>query len=218
MIAPDFLLRRLAQSQRGVSAVEFALILPIFVGLMGAGIEISSLMIANMKVQRLATMTADMVAQSGSSESRISEAQIYDILSAMDLAAQPLDIRGHGRVIISAVMGEDTRNGGEANVNRIKWQRFDGSYTAASSVIGCWSSSDTTNVIGRQLRLGEPLFHAQVSYVYQPIFNRAFVKWFNVPETITHTATYRGRGAIYRPPLDVENYPPKQNCNTATGL
>jgi Flp pilus assembly protein TadG len=47
----------------GVSAVEFALILPIFVGLMGAGIEISSLMIANMKVQRLATMTADMVAQ-----------------------------------------------------------------------------------------------------------------------------------------------------------
>lgn len=97
MIAPVFSLRGLSQSQRGVSAIEFALILPIFIGLMGAGIEISSLMIANMKVQRLAAMTADMVAESGSSENRISEAQIYDILSAMDLAAQPLDIRGHGR-------------------------------------------------------------------------------------------------------------------------
>ena len=211
-------LRALAGCRRGVSAVEFALALPLFVGLMGTGIEISFLLLAQMKVQRLATMTADLVARDGASDQRLSEAQIYDILYAMDVAASPLDIREQGRVIVSAVMGQDENDDGEGDANQIMWQRFDGSLTSAPQLIGCWSISDVTNGIPRQLNAGEPLFHAQVSYTYEPVFSSTVVRWMQVPPVITRTATFRGRGAIYHPVLAVEGYAPKDNCLSRDGL
>lgn len=211
-------LRRLRKDRRGVTAVEFALSLPLFLGVMISGVEISWLMMANMKVQRLATMTADLVARDGASQTQISEAQIYDILSAMDVAASPLDIRGRGRVIISAVVGEDTDNNGSADVNRIKWQRFDGALTSANRIIGCVTSSTVSTTVGRQLKSAEPLYHVQVTYQYQPIFSATPFDMFQVPTTITRTASYRGRGAIYHEVLTVEGYPAKTNCTSATGL
>ncbi|VWX54345.1 TadE/TadG family type IV pilus assembly protein [Novosphingobium sp. 9U] len=213
------LLHRLRADRRGVSAVEFALVLPLFIGLMGAGLEMANLMVTQMKVQRLATMTADLVSQRGSSSDQISEVQIYDILSALDVSASPLNVRSRGRVIISAVVGEDTDNNGTADVNRIKWQRFDGGFTGATIQLGCWSTSTSTTLKNaRQLTVGEALFHAQVSYQYVPLFSQALVQWFAVPTEITRTAAFRGRGSIYRPVLTVENYPAKQNCTSATGL
>ncbi|WP_121116612.1 TadE/TadG family type IV pilus assembly protein [Croceibacterium ferulae] len=211
-------IRTLWRCRRGVTAVEFALTLPVFLGLMGAAIELSFVMITSMKVQRLATMTADLVARDGASEHRLTEAQIYDILYAMDVAAQPLDVRGRGRVIVSAVMGQDLDDNGTGDTNRIMWQRFDGGLTRAPRLIGCWSITDRTSGIPRQLNAGEPLFHAQVSYAYDPMFSRAFVKWLQVPEVITRTATFRGRGAIYHPVLAVEGYTPKDDCLSASGL
>ncbi|KHL26251.1 hypothetical protein PK98_07180 [Croceibacterium mercuriale] len=212
------LLRLLAGCRRGVSAVEFALALPLFVGVMGAGIEVSFLLLAQVKVQRLATMTADLVARDGASDRRLSEAQVYDILYAMDVAASPLEIRNRGRVIVSAVMGQDENDDGEGDVNQIMWQRFDGALTRAPQLMGCWSISDVAAGIPRQLNAGEPLFHAQVSYAYEPVFSDTFVQWLQVPPVITRTASFRGRGAIYHPVLAVEGYAPKDNCLSPDGL
>ncbi|MXO97653.1 pilus assembly protein [Altererythrobacter xixiisoli] len=211
-------LRALRRSTRAVSAVEFALALPLFIAVIGSGMEITWLILTHMKVQRLANMSADLVARNGASENPLSEVQIYDIMSAMDVAAAPLDVRGNGRLIISAVLGEDSNNDGQPDVNRIKWQRFDGGLTAAPRVIGCVGSSTVAASIGRQLRLAEPLFHAQVSYSYQPFFTGEMMRWFDIPTTITRTASYRGRGAIYHPVLSVEGFPAKSNCTSANGL
>lgn len=211
-------LRRLRDCRSGVTAVEFALSLPLFLGVMLSGVEISWLMMANMKVQRLATMTADLIARDGASMDQISEAQIYDILSAIDVAAAPLDIRGRGRVIISSVVGEDTDNNGTPDVNRIKWQRFEGNLTTATRLIGCITTNTVSTGVGRQLKLAEPLYHVQVTYAYAPIFSATPFDMFQVPTTITRTASYRGRGAIYHDVLTVEGYPPKTNCTSTTGL
>ena len=211
-------IRQLKGSCSGVTAVEFALALPLFLGIMISGVEISWLMMANMKVQRLATMTADLIARDGASTSRISEAQIYDILSAMNVAASPLDVRTRGRVIISAVLGEDTGTDRLPDVNRIKWQRFDGGLTSASPIIGCVTANNITTGVGRQLKLAEPLYHVQVTYEYEPIYSASMFHMFGVPTTITRTASYRGRGAIYHDVLSIEGYPPKGNCTSATGL
>lgn len=209
----------LVEDRRGVSIVEFALVLPLFIGLMGAGLEMSNLILANLKVQRLATMTADMVAQRGSSESQISELQIYDILSALDLAAQPLDMRGQGRVAITAVLGEDSTNDGLVDVNRIKWQRFDGGLVEAAPMLGCWTATSIAVLPdGRALTLAEPLFHVQVDYRYQPLFAPGLVSYFGVPEMIRRTATFRGRGGVFKPVMAVEGYPPKSSCTSANGL
>lgn len=197
--------------------MEFALALPLFLGLMGAGIEMSFFIIASVKVQRLATMTADLIARDGASDHRLSEAQVYDIFYAMDVAARPLDIREHGRVIVSAVMGQDENEDGEGDVNQIMWQRFDGKLTTAPRVVGCWSLSDTASGIPRQLNAGEPLFHAQVSYAYEPVFSEALVGWLQMPEFITRTASFRGRGATYHPVMSVEGFDPKENCLSPDG-
>jgi hypothetical protein len=211
--------RRLGADASGVSILEFALALPLFVGMMAAGLEMANLMLANMKVQRLATMTADMIAQRGASDNQISETQIYDILSALDVAAKPLEMRDRGRVIVTAILGEDDDSDGTVDTNRIKWQRFDGGFVEAEPVLGCWESgTSATLATERQLVLNEAAFHTQVSYRYDPLFGQALVEWFDVPTVITRTAAFRGRGAIYRPVLSIEGYPPKQDCNSPTGL
>lgn len=211
--------RRLRDDTKGVSAIEFALTLPLFIGLMGAGLEMANLMSTQMKIQRLATMTADLVSQRPVTSDQISELQVYDVLSAMDTSAKPLDMRHRGRIIVTALVGEDTNNDGTADVNRIKWQRFDGDFVSATNVLGCWSVS-TTATLGsaRQLTIGETEFHTQVSYQYQPLFSQQIVQWFHIPADITRTSGFRGRGSIYRPVLSVEGYPPKQNCTSTNGL
>lgn len=212
-------LRRRIADASGVSVVEFGLSLPLFIGLMAAGLEMANLMLANMKIQRLATMSADMVAQRGASMAQLSELQLYDILNALDVSAQPLEMRSRGRVVITAVVGEDGNSDGTVDINRIKWQRFDGALTDATPVLGCWTSvTAATLANSRQLVLNEAIFHAQVSYRYRALFSQNLVSWFGIPDIVTRTAAFRGRGSIYRPILSVENFPPKQVCNSATGL
>lgn len=212
-------LHRLARDRAGVSIVEFALALPLFIGLMAAGLECANLMLSGVKVQRLATMTADMVAQRGASQAQISELQIYDLLSALDIAAEPLDMRERGRIVVTAVVGEDGNSDGTVDVNRIKWQRLDGGLVEAAPVLGCGQTATSATLKDdRQLILNEAMFHTQVSYRYQPLFSQDLVDWFQIPEIITRTAAFRGRGSIYRPVLSIEGYPPKQVCTSPTGL
>ena len=211
-------LRTLLRCRRGVSATEFALMLPMFLGVLGAGTELCFIMLTSMKVQRLATMTADLVARGGASDHRLTESQMYDIFYAMDVAAEPLKVRERGRVIVSAVMGQDTNRDGDGDVNQIMWQRFDGALTDVPRKIGCWSISNVTTGIPRQLNAGEPLFHAQVSYAYEPVFSQMLVNWLQVPEVITRTATFRGRGAIFHPMMAVEGFDPKTDCLSPDGL
>ncbi len=208
------MIRRLRRCQSGVAFTEFALALPLFLGITVAGLEITHMVMATMKVQRLATMTADLVSQNGVSGNRLSEMQIYDILSAVDVSAQPLDLRTHGRIIVSAVGGVDTNNDGDADVNRLLWQRFEGGMTDTTPLLGCWSTSNVARLpSGRQLSTNETMFHAQVTYAYQPLFGAGIVEMFDVPQTITRTGGYRGRTSTYQPILSTDGYPAKDNCH-----
>lgn len=211
--------RVLRSDRRGVAFLEFALTLPLFLGFVAAGLEFSHLMMTNMRVQRLASMTADMIAQRGASDKQISELQIYDIMFALDVAAKPLDIRNRGRIIISAVLGEDTNNDRVADYNRIKWQRYDGGFTAATNIIGCRQNNDRASLKrNRALVLNEAFFMTQVSYQYEPLFGESLVTWFGVPETVTRTAAFRGRGSVFKPVLTTPGYTPKENCTSPSGL
>lgn len=212
------LLRKALRSESGISAVEFALVLPMFVGMMGAGFEIAWLMLSYMKVQQVATMTADLAARDGASTGGMTEAQVYDLLSAMDVAGKPLNLRTRGRMIVTAIVGEDTNADGTADLNRIKWQRFDGNLVEATPRKGCWSTSTVAQGVNRQLRIAEPLFHVQVTYRYSALIVGPLVSHLGTPRTITRTASYRGRGAAFQPLLAVDGYPAKNNCTLPGGI
>jgi Flp pilus assembly protein TadG len=209
---------RLVRERRAVAMIELALALPLFLGFVLSGLEFAHWVLANNRTQRLASMTADLVAQSGVGSVGASEKQIYDLFSAIDITARPFDLRNYGRVVISSVKGTDNDGDGVVE-SRFLWQRFDGNYIAAVPLLGCAKSNPIAALpAGRVLPLDEILFHVQVTYDYRPLFSRRPFGWLNLGTAITRTATYRARNTQFQSPSAVDKFPAKEKCTTADGL
>jgi Flp pilus assembly protein TadG len=215
MRAPSILCR-LRRDARGVAFLEFAIRLPLFMLVLFGTLEVANKMIAQMKIQRLATMTADMIAQRGASETPMNEAQVYDIINAIDVASKPFDVRRNGRIIITAVLGEDTDGNLTADRNAIKWQRFDGDLVSTVPILGCGTTNPVATM-ARSMGYNEALFHVQVAYQYTPMLPPEVTTLLGMNTLIQTTATFRGRGSIFKPILSVDGYTAKSNCNTARG-
>lgn len=212
-------LRRLAREDRGIALVEFALALPLLLGLTLGALEMSNYIIASNTVQRLATASADMLSQTGVNNISTSEAQIYDMFYALDVAAKPLDMRNRGRVILSVLKGVTQPDGSVRNeyADQVYAQQFDGGFTGAAPILGCRLTA-TLPTYGRTLPANEIMVHAQVSYQYAPILGSArTLSYFSVPPVITRTAVFRMRKNMFNITND-GNHPAKSKCTTARGL
>src|SRR5215475_273772 len=80
-------LHRMASDQSGVSAVEFAVLLPLMLTLYLGGVEISQAVGADRKVTLVARTTADLVAQVSS----IKVSDMDNIMSAGQAVLVPYD-------------------------------------------------------------------------------------------------------------------------------
>ncbi len=191
--------------------------LPLFLGFVLTGIEFANYVMANNRVQRLAAMSADLVAQSGTGQIGVGEGQIYDLFSALDLTARPFDLRRYGRVIITGVQGVDSDNDGGIE-NKILWQRFDGGFVTPP-LLGCNTTTTVATLPqNRQMIRDEILFHVQVSYQYQPIFSALPFRWLTLPTSFTRTAMFRARNKDFTTPTPDDRFPAKKKCTTASGL
>ncbi len=208
-------LMRLSGNRRGVAILEFGLSLPLFLGFTLTGIEFANYLMANNRIQRLTTMSADLVAQSGTGNVGVSEAQIYDLFNALDLTAQPFDVRDNGRIVITGLLGTDNDNDGKPE-NRILWQRFDGGYVVPP-VVGC-ARNNTIATLPRPMLLNEVTFHVQVSYKYQPIFSTMPFRWLTLPTSFTKTAMFQARNKDFQTPSNDPRFPAKSNCSSVSGL
>lgn len=218
MRTPTRLLAALRRDRRGLAMLEFALIAPMFLATALTTLELGYYVLANNRVQRLASMTADLVAQSGTGETGATEGQIYDLFSAIDLTARPFDIRNHGRVIITGIRGTDADKNNVVE-NTILWQRFDGGYASAVPLVGCNEVTTTATLPNnRVLPLDEILFHVQITYEYQPIFSRTPMDFFSMPTRFTRTTMFRARSKEFTTPTPDSRFPPKRKCTTVSGL
>jgi Flp pilus assembly protein TadG len=141
---------RCVQDQRGVSAVEFALLLPLMVSLYLGGVEISQGLTIDRKVTLVARTVADLSAQATS----ISNSDMTNILNAATAVMLPysmtpvkvtvsqVTIDANGNATIS---WSDTKNG---------TARAKGSTISLPSALNIPSSS---------------LIWAEVSYDYKPV-------------------------------------------------
>ena len=103
------LLARFLPDQRGIAAVEFALVLPVMI-LFSMGIaEVGRFALLNLKLQHAATTMADLAAR----DETVSDAAMTSMLGAMDFIVRPFDLDAQGLVIVSCV-GLD--GGGEPTV------------------------------------------------------------------------------------------------------
>jgi len=209
--------RRMLDDRRAVAMLEFGLMLPLLLGFVLTAIEFANYVMANNRVQRMAAMSADLVAQSGTGDIGIGEGQIYDLFSALDLTARPFDLRNDGRIVITGVRGTDIDNNGTVE-NRILWQRFDGGYVVAPR-LGCnQTTALATLPPSKQMLLDEILFHVQVTYRYRPIFTDIPFRMLSLPVDFTRVAMYRARSKDFQTPTPDSRFPPKNKCTTQSGL
>jgi Flp pilus assembly protein TadG len=142
-------LRRFAGDRRGVSAVEFALVAPIMIGLYFSVVEVSDGVSASRKVSLTAATLANLTAQ----VSTLTSADMSNILDASSAVIAPYD-PSKLKITVTCISIDSTkkatakwsvtRNGGAANT---------GTMTLPSALA----------VASTQLVL------AQVSYAYTPV-------------------------------------------------
>lgn len=112
-------LRTILSNQTGVALTEFALGLPVILLLGLGGIELSNLVLAHMTASRIASLTADNASRI---RDNIDEADVIDLVKAAQQSSGQFDLQHNGRIIISALQGNDAGTG-----QWIRWQRCFGS-------------------------------------------------------------------------------------------
>lgn len=191
LICPDSgRLRHLLRNRRAVALTEFALGLPVFLGLTLTGAELTNFIITKMRISQVALQVADNAARMGSgsllSAKTVSETDINDLLAGADLQAEGLDLYTHGRVILSDL--EPVSSPNSTNRYKIVWQRCRGSATYPSS-FGKAGDTGLTGMgpAGRQAFApdnGATMF-VEVFYRYQPLVQASLAP----SETIVETAS-----------------------------
>ncbi len=141
-------LRRFARDTKGVSAIEFALILPVMVTLYLGGVELSNMAIVHRKAVQVASTAADLVAQ----DSQISNAEMADVFTALNAILSPFSPT-RATIRITSLTADSS------NIARVDWSDAQGTSTRG---IG----STVTLPVGL-ITSGLSVVMAEVTYSYE---------------------------------------------------
>lgn len=215
---------RLSGNKSGIALTEFALSLPLLMGVGLYGTETANVALVNMRVSQAALQIADNASRVGEAsqlaQRRIYERDINDLLLGSNIqAGTAIDLYEHGRVIISSLeMNED---GGQW----IHWQRCKGK-KRHNSTYGNAGQGATGDDFPGMGKAGEELtaleddavIFVEVSYDYQPLVDDVFTGGARVVNT---TAAFNVRDArdlsqIYQ--RDPDEPDPVARCNVYDGF
>ncbi|MBB5279703.1 TadE/TadG family type IV pilus assembly protein [Pacificimonas flava] len=192
-------LSRFAGDERGVAFLEFALMLPIFLGFILMAAELANYLVAKQRAQKLAFMTSDMLARSTVMPD---EKQVEDIFLSMDVAAEPFRMREDGRVILTGIVGMEDGSTGKME-NKLVWQRCDGNLTSFQSHLGREDSQEARDreavVFPQNIQLpkSQMIISAEVALQYEPITSDAFFDKIGVDRLLTARSFLRTRSAAF---------------------
>lgn len=128
--------KALTADKSGVALIEFAYCLPVFLGFAFCALEVANLTTARMRVSQIAMTLADNAARIGAntglSQKKVFESDVYDSFEAVRQQAGSLNLYGRGRIVLSSLQ----RNA--AGGQWIAWQRCIGSksYTPGYGAAG----------------------------------------------------------------------------------
>lgn len=154
------LLARLARDIRGVTATEFALILPILMLLSIGTFETSRLIMLNQKLQNGTFILADLVAR----DRTIDEESLGNIFLALGSLIEPFEFDDNGTAILSSI-------GAAADDDpRLNWQRRGAGSLDAASSFGSEPGEPVPLPETLTLDADETLIAAEVFFSYEPFF------------------------------------------------
>lgn len=174
------LLRRVGADRRGGLIAEFAAAMPILVLMLIAGVEVSRFALLNQRMDRLATVIADLVSQADS----LTQADLNAIFQATSPIAWPFDMTNQGNVIISSVSVPPPPAAADP---KITWQRNSGNLLAGSK----FGAENATATLPSGLNVGanQTMIAAEVFYHFRPMLIGALVP----EQNIYHRAFFRPR-------------------------
>lgn len=153
--------KRIAQDNRGIALIEFAIITPVMLLLGLGGLELANYVSANLRLSQIAMTVAD---NAGRVRTTIDEADINELMVGAKKMGDPIGFSANGRIILSDLEQRTTTTGTggtgtitPANPNGyrqwIRWQRCAGALAVTStygrplnsSGVAVTDISDTTN-------------------------------------------------------------------------
>lgn len=162
----------LRRDRRGVSAVEFAMVLPLMVTIYLGGVEITQGVSINRKVSLTARAVADLVAQKrtgGVSGNVITAAEMTDIMNAAKAVLTPYP-EANLKVVVSSVKVD------ENGVARVDWSA---SYNTTPRANG------ETIVLPPALQIpNSSVIWGEASYAYKPAIGYVVTGTLNLHDFI----------------------------------
>ncbi|KEQ51466.1 TadE family protein [Sphingobium chlorophenolicum] len=171
-------LRRMRRDQSGIAAVEFALSLPILVGLTMYSMEAANMAYTSQKLGDVATLTADSVSRIRLS---ISNGDVTDALGGMKILGDSIDLRNRGRIIVSSVQPVIDNSGNVIN-QKVRWQRCTGALIKDSPyVVNTNLGTAGIGATGRKIAAAKEseLIFVEIYYTYKPLVSSSF---FGTPQ------------------------------------
>ncbi len=176
-------LAKLGRNRSGVTTIEFAFILPIFIGLSMFGSELAYLASVKMQVSQLATSMADNASRLGQTDNSavvpsISETEVDALLIGAAQQGERINIAENGRIILTSL---EMHSSGQ---QWIHWQRCTGELDVQSQY------GNETNLnglngpvitgVGRDGEILAPansaVMYVEVVYQHQNLFGSMFTE------------------------------------------
>ena len=204
------MLSRLCRDRSAVAMIEFAYTVPVFLVLLGSGVELTNFAISHMRVSQVAVSLADNASRAKQSVvsgvPRIREADVNEVFAATELQTSGLNIRERGKLILSSV--EANAQGGQW----IHWQRCFGQAGHRSSYGKEGDGATGTSLTGigppgRQVAAeqGSAIMFVEVIYDYQPLMFGDFLDNAQIRKTAAmYVRDNRDLSAIYNPAPSVQ--------------
>lgn len=168
---------RLVACDRGVSAMEFALILPLLVLFSAGTIEYSRLILLTQKLQGAAFILADLSAR----DKELETEKLGHIFLAIDEVVKPFEFAGNGRAIVTS-LGAD-----EDETAIVNWQCAGaGTLDVDSGLVDEDGPKELPGDI--TISHGETVIAAEVFFHFDPLFGIGLG-----PRTIHRFAFYKPR-------------------------
>jgi Flp pilus assembly protein TadG len=167
-------LRRFAEGEkflkdeRGVTAIEFALVLPVVLLILLGCFEVPRFVLIYQKLARTASGVADLLAQA---DEPLQKNQMTDIFAAGKVMMQPYDVVANGRIYVSSI---NNPNGGGV---KLTWQRNNNGSVGTGSKLGLPNSNPSSKLPATLVPgSNEEVLAAEVYFNYTPIFANLIYK------------------------------------------
>ncbi len=177
-------LHRFRMAERGVAAVEFALILPFLLTLYIGSVEVSSAITVDKRISTVAGALGDLVART---DGQLTNSALNDYFIAAKATMAPYPSTGV-RQIVSCVQ---VKTDGSTNV---VWSRSTDA-TMAHTVGQPYPNIKSTDAIVAVAK-GQFVIVSEASYTYTPLFGYVFPSDFNLYHEYFHLPRNGGQITI----------------------